>query len=214
MTTPNPNLLVVEDTDLKGVVIGLMKHYISWPDIVESRPAEIKIGNSAGEMLKPAELSTCLKASGIKTFGVVVDAEGNFNSPWEKIRDFCDKYFPPAPAEFPKSGLIVSNNNQRFGAWIMPDNCSCGMVETFCRKLVPTDAEKIWNLAKNCIELAKEEGAKYKSVHFEKAHLHTWLAWQDPPGVRMGLALTQKILRPDAESAAIFAKWFRELYQV
>lgn len=69
MSNPNPNLLVVEDTDLKGVVIGLMKHYIPWSDEPEKRPAEIKIGNSASEILKPAELSTCLKSSGVRTLG-------------------------------------------------------------------------------------------------------------------------------------------------
>jgi hypothetical protein len=214
LAAPNPNLLVVEDTDLKGVVIGLMKHYIDWPDDKDSRPAEIIVGNSAREILKPGELSTCLKSSGVKTFGIVIDAEDNFDGHWGRIKEFCEKFFPPAPAEFPQGGLIVSNDKQRFGAWIMPDNASSGMVETFCHGLIPGEAKELWEFAATCIESAKEKGAKYKAVHVQKAHIHTWLAWQDPPGDRMGIALTREILRADVQCALAFAKWFKELYQV
>jgi hypothetical protein len=119
LSQPNPNLLVVEDTDLKGVVIGLMRHYIQWSDETEKRPAEIKVGGSADEILRPAELSTCLKASDVKSFGIVIDAEDNFEGHWGRIKAFCTRYFPPAPSVLPKEGLIVSNEKQRFGAWIM-----------------------------------------------------------------------------------------------
>jgi hypothetical protein len=86
------------------------------------------------------------------------------------------------------------------------------MVETF--GLVPDDSKELWDFAATCIESAREKGAKYKAVHLQKAHMHTWLAWQDPPGERMGIALTAKILRPEIESAAMFANWFIQLYEV
>jgi len=57
-------------------------------------------------------------------------------------------------------------------------------------------------------------GAACHESHVPKAELYTWMAWQEPPGQSPGLALTQRILDPQAKYAGPFVRWFRELYRL
>jgi hypothetical protein len=88
------------------------------------------------------------------------------------------------------------------------------MIETFCKFLIPDEAATIWQYALSVAGTAKQQGAPFREVHTEKANIHTWLAWQDPPGERMGSAITKKILDPNAPYAAPFSAWFKRLYEV
>ncbi|MGH9822270.1 MAG: DUF3226 domain-containing protein [Blastocatellia bacterium] len=45
-----------------------------------------------------------------------------------------------------------------------------------------------------------------------KAHIHTWLAWQEKPGLPLGLAITFRYLNPDAPSAQQLVAWVRRLF--
>jgi hypothetical protein len=211
-----PKFLVVEDHDQRGAVIGLMRHFIPWPRNEEDGwPIYIDIGNSADEILRHASLSTRFKSSDLTALGVIVDADDNFVGRWDSLRRFCVTFFNHVPEDFPADGLILRNDEGKgFGAWIMPDNQSRGMIETFCKLLIPTAGEPIWNFALRTTAQAKDYGAPYRDAHEEKANIHTWLSWQDPPGERMGSAITKKILDPGAESANAFVKWFRKLYGV
>jgi hypothetical protein len=96
----------------------------------------------------------------------------------------------------------------------MPDNESEGCTEVFLRHLVPAQAETSWQHAVQSVIGARELGAPCRECHLPKAHLYTWLAWQDPPGQSPGIALTKKILDPTAPSAARFVTWFRLLYGI
>jgi hypothetical protein len=215
VTTPNPNQLVVEDEDLKGVVIGVMRHYLGgWSRTPAEWPVEINVGNSADEILRDAELITRMQASGVKTIGVIVDAETSLVGRWQRIRNFCLSHGGGnIPDVFPLEGLISNQiHGRRFGAWIMPNNTDDGMLENFCRDLVPQTS--VWHYATSSADNAKKLGASYSDAHKHKAHIHTWLAWQDPPGERMGSAITKKILSPEKGQAKLFADWFRKLYGV
>jgi hypothetical protein len=53
---------------------------------------------------------------------------------------------------------------------------------------------------------------KYKSVHKAKARIHTFLAWQEEPGVSMGNAIAKSYLRADSEQAVLFVDWLRRLF--
>ncbi len=112
-------------------------------------------------------------------------------------------------------GLIIKNNDgKHFGAWIMPDNQKLGMIETFLRYLVPGNQAALWSHAERSTADALDHGATYKHLHSDKARIHTWLAWGDPPGERFGTALLKKILDASAPSATPFVKWFKDLYQL
>ena len=145
----------------------------------------------------------------------MLDADDKFASRWGSIKSFCSGHFPNAPKNIPEDGLIVDGpNGMRFGAWIMPNNKSEGMLETFCTTLVPAAAEPLWKHAETSFGQAKTLGAPCHDVHTERAYIHTWLAWQAPPGERIGIAITKKMLDPNAPSAKPFVKWFKSLYRL
>jgi Protein of unknown function (DUF3226) len=213
---PRPKQLVVEDNDQKGAVIGLMRHHgIPWPREEEAGwPIYIDVGNSAEEVLKKSSLSARLKTSGLSTLGIMLDADDVFDSRWATIRAFCVENFTSVPSNFPADGLVLSEGGKRFGAWVMPDNRSGGMIETFCRALVPSHMENLWEHAVTSASQAKSKGAPFHDVHTEKAHMYAWLAWQHPPGERMGTAISKKLLNPISPTALPFVAWFKRLYEL
>jgi hypothetical protein len=96
----------------------------------------------------------------------------------------------------------------------MPDCGSAGMLETFLALLVPATDSAVWDHAVASFETAHSLGAPCLDAHHDKARIHTWLAWQDPPGASFGLALTKKTLDPNAPGAAAFVSWFKQLYRL
>jgi hypothetical protein len=141
----------------------------------------IHVGYSTDEVFKRSALSVRFKESGLRTLGIILDADDEFDARWNRVRDFCLLYFATVPARCPDDGLALETDGKRFGAWIMPDNKSCGMIETFCKSLVPNDAATIWKHALSSVVDAKQKGAPFRDVHVEKANIYTWLAFQDPP---------------------------------
>jgi hypothetical protein len=212
--------MLVEDEDLRGVVIGVMRHHLgAWAPIErqEEWPAHITVANSADEVLNENGLVAQLQETGVKAVGIIVDANASFQGRWERIRGFCRKHGANVPAVCPQNGLIVGAIlGARFGAWIMPNNRDNGMVENFCKELVPhTENEALWAYAKNSANHARENvNAPFIEAHIHKAQMHTWLAWQDPPGERMGSAIRKRILKAELGWGGAFSGWFRELFGV
>lgn len=212
----NPNQLIVEGWDDLFSVVGLMSAHINWPQGKKNAPVYINMGNGADEILKDGYLTAFLKSSVIRTLGVILDADANPTGRYERIRGLCHHLLPKLPPRLPQSGLVIENaaNQKRFGVWIMPDNSSEGCLETFLRYLVPDTSESIWQHAVESMHGAKKIGCACRDTHLAKAHLYTWLAWQDPPGQSPGQSLTKKVLEPQSESAAPFVSWFRSLYEL
>ena len=94
----------------------------------------------------------------------------------------------------------------------MPDNQRSGMLESLARDLIGHTT--LHDYAKKVCEDAKNHGAKFKEVHEEKAIVHTWLAWQDPPDRQLHQAILPQMLNPDAPAAQAFVAWFRALFRV
>lgn len=211
-TRGHEKVLIVEGVDDKGCVIGLMRNHIPWE---EPWPVFIKPTGGAGDILKPALLSAQLKEHGVRTVGIMLDANSNPAGRYQSIRNTCSKFSLSLPETLPAEGGIAKNaGGMRIGVWIMPDNASEGYIETFLRYLVPDNEEPIWKHAKNAVSAAKELGAQCPEKDIPKANLFTWLAWQSIPGQQPGIALTKHILNPRSPHAAPFVKWFRELFEV
>ena len=207
--------MVVEGYDDLFSVVGLMGAHISWPADVKQAPVHIRIGSGADEVLKRGFLDGLLKSNVVKVLGVMLDADTNSGGRYHSVRALCEPFFPEMPKALPKEGLIVENADQkRLGVWIMPDNSSEGNLEAFLKFLVPNRLEPIWAHAVESVKTAKRMGCECRDSHFDKAHLYTWLAWQDPPGQKPGESLTKKVLDPHASSAAPFVAWFRGLYRL
>lgn len=210
----NPKRLIVEGNDDKYAVWALMRAYVDWPQEEQKWPVWIKTGGGAEKILERDYLAVMLKTSGLKTLGVVLDADENPRGRYASIRNRCSGMFPGLPETIPTSGLIAENELQRFGVWIMPDNVSEGSLETFLRLMIPEESAPLWAHATESVSRAIALDAPCRGCHVGKANLYTWLAWQDPPGQSGGTALTRKILDPHSVSSGPFVKWFRDLYQI
>ena len=91
------------------------------------------------------------------------------------------------------------------------------MLETFLQHLVPQDVDSqlAWEFAKSSAQEAQaSRKAPFREVHTDKAMIHTWLAWQDPPGQTFGDAISDRCLRPDVPLARQFIQWIWDLFEL
>lgn len=215
MTTGPAYRMIVEGQEDKFALIELMGHHINWPNDKELAPVCVEVVGSADQILATGYISGKLKESGVSVLGVVLDADEEITGRWQRISSLCADIFPKMPDTIPPGGLILENRDgMRFGVWIMPDNNSSGMLETFLAYLVPESSNPVLEYARHTVTEAREKGASCRESHVDKAHVHTWLAWQDPPGQPLGRALTRKILDPHSAHAVPFVLWFRKLYKL
>jgi hypothetical protein len=107
--------------------------------------------------------------------------------------------------------VILQPDRPRFGLWIMPDNAAPGMLEDFAASLVPA-GDFLWTHADAVLSGIPAEHRRFREVERSKAHIHTWLAWQEGPGSPMGQAITKGDLDATAHPARRFAAWLRRLF--
>nr|WP_276978510.1 DUF3226 domain-containing protein [Ferrimicrobium acidiphilum] len=201
----------MEGTDDMYAVINLMKGHVPWPD--NDRPVTVKVLGGSSNILNPSNISTHIKESGLKTLGIMLDADTDCFARWQSVHGACLPHFPNMPALLPRDGLVIDYNGKRLGVWIMPDNNSNGMLETFLPMLIPS-TDTVWGHAQASVTEAKNLGAPFGALDVDKANIHTWLAWQKSPGRPFGTALTEKILDPGAPDAHLFVQWFCRLYDI
>jgi hypothetical protein len=95
----------------------------------------------------------------------------------------------------------------------MPDNTLPGMLENFIQFLVPPD-NALWPRAEECVAQIPEPERRFPPEHQIKAHVHTWLAWQEEPGTPLGLAITKRYLDADVPHAHQLMDWIRRLFDL
>jgi hypothetical protein len=204
--------MIVEGEEDKFAIIQLMKHHTDWPTDRTKVPVWIKAEGSPTDILAQGFIRAKLKESGTKTLGIVFDADEQFENRWRRIRQISEKVFDEVPEGMPKGGLILQNDESRLGVWIMPDNAGHGMLETFLRELIADRHRHLIEYAGEVVAEARRKGADCKECHTHKSEIHSWLAWQDPPGQALGRAITSLTLDPHAESAKPFVRWVLDLY--
>ena len=215
-TWNNPNRLLVEGDEDQRVIPQLMEaNGIRWGETPAEWVVEIKECNGFESMVKQGLIETELKASGLRVLGIIADANEQAEQRWESLRNRCLASYPDLPDELPTTGLdAVNETGLKLGVWLMPDNRSHGMMETFLTYLVPDASNPVLKHAEAACAEARSLGATYKDVHSDKAKIHTWLAWQDPPGRQLHNAVQERILDARSPHSAAFVKWFRSLFQV
>ena len=130
-------------------------------------------------------------------------------------RGGSSRKFADLPEQIPVGGLdVVHSDGVRFGVWIMPDNRLTGMLEDFLVRLIPDDSSGLYELAASSVADAKRRGAPFRDVQVRKAEIHTWLAWQDPPDLRLHDAVKHAVLNPARAESRTFVNWFRRLFRV
>ncbi|MBP0021077.1 MAG: hypothetical protein J7647_26430 [Cyanobacteria bacterium SBLK] len=209
-----PNILIVEGQQDKRVIPELMeKNGILW----EKDKLPVFIKEYGGyENITSDRIHFALQQSGLKSLGIIVDADAEFSDRWQSVRDnLCKPLMPDFPKNIPETGLIhTAPNGVKFGVWIMPDNQNRGMLETFLTYLIPDPSEPVWDYAKEATREAKNKGAPFIEKHTDKANIHTWLAWQNEPGNQLHDAVKFKIFEPTHPKAKIFVNCFKTLYDL
>ena len=198
-------LLWVEGKDDSAVVQSLCEQH-AVPEVFGVRDKK-----GVDEVL--AKFYTALRAPGAERFGVVVDANGNPQARWASIRHTLEEEgYTNIPERLNGDGMIVLGPPHRptFGAWIMPDNGSSGALEEFAAALVPA-GDALWLRAGEAVDAIPETERRFSAVRRSKAHIHTWLAWQEHPGSPMGQAIGKGDLDAQAPAAQRFVAWLRRL---
>ncbi|WP_013324587.1 DUF3226 domain-containing protein [Gloeothece verrucosa] len=218
MNRNNTKILLVEGDEDKRVIPYLMEENgIPWPK--GNEPVDIQSYNGVEKLLEPKQISTQFKPPRVTALGIMVDADDNPLGRWQKIRDVCLPTIPDFPQDLPDTGLIHQiqeglNQGKKIGVWMMPDNRMQGMLETFLAYLIPTENEPLWTYTQTVIQEAKNLGATFIENHTDKAKIHTWLAWQNPPGRQLHNAVMERILNPNHPKSQIFINWFKTLYDL
>lgn len=200
------NKLLVEGKDDEHVVYSLLKHH--------SVPDNFKVKNKEGIERLLSELDVEHDESDLKRLGIVADADFDLTSRWQTIVATVANLgyvLPDAPT--PEGTIVTREDGRVIGIWLMPNNNLTGMLEDFVSFLGATDDE-LWALAEKCLNEASDVSQRFIPNHRIKAHIHTWLAWQQDPGTPLGLAITKKYLDADAPAAQRLVGWIRELFPV
>lgn len=199
------NLIVTEGKDDVYVFHHLLAH-----SKIEEGVIEFK--SYGGDTILLEALPEQLRASELERLGIVVDADTDLNTRWDSLKSILSKagYLNLPGSPIPEGTVIKQEHLPVVGIWIMPDNKLPGMLEDFVGFLVPP-GDPLWEQAKACLDEIPEPQRKFKK-HFAKAHIHTWLAWQEEPGTPLGSAINKRYLDADAPHATKLMDWVRRLF--
>lgn len=207
--------LLVEGSNDRHVIWALCKKY----QVPETFSVETPTEEEAkGIEIVLAQLSVRLKEENLRTLGIVVDADQDLLARWQAIRDRLTNIgYQNIPKTPPAEGWIYappSPDLPKIGVWLMPNNQLPGMLEDFVAYLIPPD-DALLPKAEEIIQQIEQAGInRYSLVHHPKALIHTWLAWQEKPGMPMGQAITARVLSHDSEIAIAFVEWLNNLFQL
>jgi hypothetical protein len=197
-------LIWVEGKDDSAVVKSLCQDQI---------PEVFKVESKDGVDRLLETFYTELRAPGAERLGIVVDANGNSQARWDSIRHTLEaEGYPDVPERPAPDGTLLPATAHRpvFGAWTMPDNASPGALEDFAASLVPAD-DLLWRRAGETVDRIPEHQRRFPNARRSKAHMHTWLAWQEYPGSPMGQAIGKGDLDAHAPAAGRFMAWLQRL---
>jgi hypothetical protein len=206
-------LLVEGNDDLRVLPELIEKAGVPWGP-KENPIVKIRQCDGVDELFASGVIATELKASGLSALGVIVDADDNAHSRWQQIKSELSDRFTNVPLSIPAGGVVLQQGGLKFGAWIMPDNSSQGMLETFLLYLQPHENPELNELAIRVTTEAKSVNAPFSENHTDKARIHSWLAWQDPPGCQLHIAILQNMMTYEHDILSKFITWFRLLYDI
>lgn len=173
-------------------------------------------------------ITAAVKGSGKHPVGFVVDSDETVQGRWGQIRAKLAAVGValPSPAEIwsselPIDGFIArsATYERSVGVWIMPNNrTDYGKIEDLLTTLVPT-GDALFELAKRATTEAlgismkrPSENPAIQTKDERKGQLHSWLAWQEEPGMSYGHAFRRKYFDHESDVATAFVAWFKRLY--
>ena len=207
-----PRVLLVEGMDELRLLPELLElGGIAWPE--KEPPIWIEEKDGVEKILENGSIEVELQASGLRSLGVIIDSNGDPTGRWRRICGILTSLMTDFPQEISPKGIIHKlDDGRRVGVWLMPDNIRSGMLESLMLLIRGGDSAVAEHAHHACDE-ARRLGAPFREVHRDKAVLHTWLAWQDPPGQQMHIAMKMRMLPvTNSQEAAPFIAWVKELH--
>jgi hypothetical protein len=207
----SPFRLFVEGRDdLHSITNLLERHGYDWNSNVRAP----FVHDSGG--IEPLFEALPLALKSLVRVGVVIDADLSPTNRWARVEAILNASgIRPLPSPN-RQGVVMSvagsTKLERYGIWMMPNNQNAGALEDFLQRLVPA-GNSCWQHADASTKQARQFGAPLKENDCVKGTIHTWLAWQDPPGQPFGTALNARILNHDSPEALEFVAWFRRVFE-
>lgn len=204
---PGRNVLLVEGSSDSHVIRNLwIAHF--------GEPVPFVIDVRHGLTNLREAFAGSLIGSEVERLGVIVDADEEVEKRWPGFyQALVVRGYKPIPKIPGGDGVLLHRPDRSVpvvGVWLMPDNTSPGRLEDFIGFLVP-EGDLLWEHAGSVIDSIPAELVRFKQAHRSKAHVHTWLAWQPEPGIRMGQAIT-RFLDPRAPHAVRLVEWLRRVF--
>ncbi len=148
--------------------------------------------------------------------GVIVDADTDMECRWRELQNkIATAGYHDVPSKPIVGGTIVDPPPDtllpRLGVWVMPNNQAAGILEDFLQFLV-RDRDALYSHASNSVSTIPKGFQRFNDLHQPKALIHTWLAWQETPGLPYGTAITAKFLDPNVPEVDDLVNWLNRLY--
>ncbi|MDR2099342.1 MAG: hypothetical protein LBP40_00765 [Campylobacteraceae bacterium] len=153
-----------------------------------------------------------LKKSGIKTIGVIIDADNDIKCSYNRIKNRLSSEGIHIPSDLSEDGIIETQNKIKIGIWIMPNNNLNGTIEDFISFLVPKDDTLMPIAILTLDNIEQNRLNRYPLGHKNKAKIHTWLAWQKNPGIPIGASIGQGYLDAKHEVCKKLIAWLKKLF--
>jgi hypothetical protein len=215
MPSSNPKILLVEGDEDRRVIPFLMDEYVVWGNKKNEWVAEVESHDGIENLFKPGNIRAAAKTPAGRPSGSSSMRMTNSIPDGHESGSAASGSLTTSRRICLWEGLIHQNSDGlRIGVWIMPDNRSRGMLETFLSHLiVPADAT-LWAFAQESCTRSRDHGASYTDPHRDKANIHTYLAWRNPPGMQLHVSVFTRALDARLPLADRFAKWFIHLFQL
>ncbi len=176
---------------------------------IEISSKEIEHGGSLDQAL--ANFGLAIKAGSYDAVGLIVDADTDARNAWTRAKGRL-KDFKKLPNQPPSDGYYAEANGCGIGIWIMPDNVAAGNMERLAAYMVPSGDTLMPHAQKVVADLPVPR--RFKPADCAKAEIHTWLAWQKEPGLRIGTAVRSRYLNANCPEAKAFVSWIKRLYAI
>ena len=200
-------ILLVEGKDDQHVMLNLCMHH----ELPECFDIENKEGVTNVLETFEAEIASPEK----DCIGILIDADTDLLARWASILSILTRQgYSGVPSSPNPNGTIIGQKDKpTIGIWLMPNNRLPGELEDFIAFLVPQrESNPLWNYAKHCLDGLPEVTERYPEQDRSKAHIHTWLAWQQEPGKPLGQAITARYIDANAPNAMQLIEWLRSLF--
>jgi hypothetical protein len=196
--------LLFEGPDDEHVVKNLLfNHGMENVFDLKSKDGVVKLFDSLPDELEATDIS-CL--------GVIIDADTEMPSRWARIENALRRAgyseIPRAPERH--GTVITAEGLVPVGIWLMPDNIALGALEDFVGRLID-NGDNLWPKAQTDVDAIPVDHRKFSAAHRSKAVIHTWLAWQEEPGTRLGQVFRKRYLDPLHPNAEGFVSWLKRL---